>query len=117
MHTDKKTSQKIARVRPIGFSEAAGHARMDDGNAFIPDPQTGPAHSRDDLAEMVAEDFLSSATSGEEVGEEVRNQVVPEELGGPFVPSNADDELAEGTDAANPADAEVEPFPRAVGGR
>jgi hypothetical protein len=90
---------------------------MDDGNAFLPDPQSGPAHTNDDLAEMVAEEFLRSATSGEEVGEDVRNQVVPEELGGPFVPSSSDEELADGVDAANPIDAEVEPFPRAVGGR
>jgi len=66
---------------------------------------------------MVAEEFLTSATSGEEVSEDVRNQVVPEELGGPFVPSTADEELVDDIDETNPPDAEPEPFPRAVGGR
>lgn len=59
--------------------------RKDDGNAFIPDPAGGEAHADDDLAENLAEVFLQSATSGEEVAEDVMNALVPEEVGGPFV--------------------------------
>ena len=90
---------------------------MDDGDAFLPDPGSGPAHTNDDLAEMVAEDFLASATSGEEQHQRHRDQVVAEELGGPFVPTSAADEMVDDVDGNNPEDAEAEPFPRAVGGR
>ncbi len=96
-----------------------GHRRrMDDGEAFLPDPQQGGASStRDDLAETLAEEYLASATSGEEQGQDVRDQVVAEELGGPFVPTTAAEELIDDVDDMNPIGAEAEPFPRAVGGR
>jgi hypothetical protein len=90
---------------------------MDDGDAFFPDPEGGPARSRDELADTLAEEYLDSATSGEEAGERVRDQVVPEELGGPFLQSTADEELVDDVDPNNPPGAEAEPFPRAVGGR
>jgi hypothetical protein len=53
-----------------------------------------------------------TATSGEDEGEDVANQDVPEELGGPFVVTDADTEFAQGTDASNPRGAKREPFPR-----
>jgi len=87
--------------------------RSDSGDAFLPDPKDGPARVEDDLAEEVAEGFLRSATSGEEAGEEMANAVVPEELGGPFVGTTGEQEFAVGTDASNPADAEVAPIPTA----
>ena len=74
-------------------------------------PRGGPAHTRDDLAESLAEDFLQAATSGEDVAEESGDQVVPEELGGPFVETSASEEFATGTDESNPPDAETEPLP------
>ncbi len=37
----------------------------DDGEAFLHDPRTARARSRVDLAEKLAEDFVSSATSAE----------------------------------------------------
>lgn len=72
----KKKSIKAAAVR---------QGRRDDGNAFVRDPESGPARVQDDLAEMVAEAYLESATSGEERGEDMLNEFVVEELGGPFV--------------------------------
>jgi hypothetical protein len=102
MHTDDKESR-----RP-----------MDDGEAFLPDPRDGgPTRVRDDLAEMMAEEFLSSASSGEEQTQEGRDQVVAEELGGPFIQSTDEEEMADDVDGNNPIDAEPEPFPRAIGGR
>lgn len=75
--THKKTSPlRTAPVRAL---------RKDDGNAFIPDPGQGAAHTDDSLAEGLAEAFLESATSGEEQGEEAMNALVAEELGGPFL--------------------------------
>ncbi len=59
--------------------------RKDGGRAFMRDPGSGAAHSRDALAEGLAETFLQSATSGEEQAEDVMNELVTEELGGPFL--------------------------------
>ncbi|MBI2393490.1 MAG: hypothetical protein HYV09_28170 [Deltaproteobacteria bacterium] len=95
----------------------AAPRRKDDGDAFLPDPNGGPARAPDDLAELLSEEYLAAATSGEEQGEKERNQIVPEELGGPFIQSSSEEELADDVDEMNPLDAEVEPFPRAVGGR
>ncbi len=92
--------------------------RMDDGEAFLPDPRDGgPTRTRDDLAEMMAEEYLASASSGEEQGQERRDRVVAEELGGPFIQSTAEEEMVDDVDGNNPVDAEAEPFPRAIGGR
>jgi hypothetical protein len=95
---------------PHGFNH-----RSDDGNAFMPDPEDGPARIRDDLAENLAEDYVQAATQGMEV-EEDHDQIVPEEIGGPFVETTAADEFAHDTDEANPEDASREPLPRPVAG-
>src|SRR4029078_2131984 len=70
------------RQRPL--PAPARHRRSDDGTAFMPDPEDGPARIRDDLAENLAEDYVQAATQGMEV-EEDHDQIVPEELGGPVV--------------------------------
>jgi hypothetical protein len=86
--------------------------REDDGNAFIPDPSDGgPKRARDDLAEELAEEFVMSATSGEYVGEDVLDQEVPEESGGPFVIHPASYEFGTDVDDSNPADASREALP------
>lgn len=94
---------------------AQARRRTDDGNAFFPDPGDGPARAPDDLAEELAEEFLSSALSGKDSGE-ARDGVVPEENGGPFVRTSADAEFADGSDEANPPDAEREAFPNVGSG-
>ena len=105
-------SAPVRAKRAVGSRPFAHrHQRSDDANAFIPDPEGGPAHTRDDLAESLAEDFLQAATSGEDVAEESGDEVVPEELGGPFVETSASEEFASGTDESNPPDAETEPLP------
>ncbi len=90
--------------------------RSDDGNAFIPDPEGGPARTSDDLAENLAEGFIQGATQNDEADDEALDGLVPEEIGGPFVESTGAAEFAEGTDASNPADASREPLPRPVAG-
>lgn len=75
------------------------HARKDGGRAFLPDSNGGhTSHTRDTLAESLAETYLASATSGEEQAEDVMNELVGEELGGPFVedgePEDTEDPLA-----------------------
>ena len=54
---------------------------------------------------------MESATSGEQAAEDMRDEEVPEESGGPFVETTANSEFAYGTDASNPEDAERAPFP------
>lgn len=89
-------------------------ARADDGEAFLHDPHGGPAHTTEQLGETLAEEFLQSATSAQEVSEDVRDAVVPEELGGPFVQHAAEEEFADGVDDANPAEAQRAAFPTAI---
>jgi len=81
------------------------HDRPDDANAFVPDPEGGPARAPDDLSEALAEEFVEAATSGEDQDEETRDAIVPEEVGGPFVETTAAEELSDSADDANPPDA------------
>jgi hypothetical protein len=85
--------------------------RADDADAFLPDPDGGPARAPDDLAQELAEEFLLSATSGEYVGEDLLDQEVPEESGGPFVVHPAHYEFGRDVDASNPLDASREALP------
>jgi hypothetical protein len=89
------------------------HTRSDSADAFLPDPGSGPARFKDDLAEGLAEGFLESATSAEESLPETLDDVLPEEQGGPFVTSTAKQEFAKGVDASNPRGAKKEAFPTA----
>lgn len=92
-----------ARLRALGEE---GHA-SDDERAFV----SGHA-SKDPLAEELAEDAVAAMTSGEDALTDDLAAQVSEERGGPFVPSTAGKELADGTDASNPKDATREPFPK-----
>jgi hypothetical protein len=65
----------------------------------------------DDLAEERGEEVIEKATTGGDEAEELLDQVVPEEQGGPFVETNAAQEFAHGTDPSNPPGAKREPFP------
>jgi hypothetical protein len=85
---------------------ARSGARPDAEHSFVDEPRT-----QDDLAEGLGEEFVHSATSGENEGEDTLDQVVPEEEGGPFVESSGGTEFASGTDASNPKGAKPEPFP------
>jgi len=80
--------------------------RHDDGNAFFPDPGDGPAVTNDSLAQELAEDFLESATSADHIAEETRSALVSEEIGGPFLENDGEEEFADDIDESNPLDAE-----------
>lgn len=90
--------------------------RHDGGNAFIPDPADGPAVTSDSLAENLAEQFLETVTSAEESTTEDIEREVTEEIGGPFVESDAAKEYATGRDATNPAGTEPEGLPSPMRG-
>ncbi len=68
------------------------HRRSGDGDAFIHDPAGGPIHLRDELAEILAEEYVASALSGDEVAADLRGgDVLSEEDGAVHVESLADD--------------------------
>jgi hypothetical protein len=90
--------------------------RTDDARAFIPDPSEGGQPPSEDLAELLGEDFIESATRGNDVMEDDLSRELPDEVGGPFVLTRDRDELAYDVDASNPPDAEREAFPRATAG-
>ncbi len=78
------------------------------------DPESffGGPRASDDLSEEMGEEVVATATTGEYEAEDVREQDVPEEVGGPFVETTAREEFGHGTDASNPKGASREPFPR-----
>jgi hypothetical protein len=126
----RAASPKSPRAKPRARAAAAGAAsaqaeaeaaarprqRPDDGDAFMPDPGEGPARSTDDLAEVLAEDFLESATRGNEVFEDEIERPLSDEVGGPFVVTDEGEELVDDVDESNPVDAEPAPRPTAVAG-
>ena len=98
-----------ARKRRAASLESSGPRA-----AFLPDPDDGPARTDEDLAEELAEEFVTQATSGGAAEEDIQDEIMPGEIGGPFVPSSAKEEFADGTDASNPRDAEPAPLPRTL---
>src|SRR5688572_26888410 len=91
--------------RAPGLATSGRRGRSDSADAFLPDPEDGPARAPDDLAERLAEDYLRAATTGENIEEQAGDEVVPEEYGGPFVETSGADEFAMGADESNPEDA------------
>jgi hypothetical protein len=115
-----KAAPSAPRAKPIQRRDATGHLdpkyasdlraltppHEDDTTAFL-----GGSRSSDDLAEELGEEVVETATSGEYEAEEALNQTVPEDRGGPFVPSTAGAEFGNDDDESNPKDATREPFP------
>jgi hypothetical protein len=113
--------KKPAKAKPVQRRDGAGHmnpkyaallrstmhTHENEEPAFV-----GGNRSKDDLAEELGEEAVESMTSGEYEAEDALNESVPEDRGGPFVPSTAGVEYAEGRDASNPRGAKREPFPR-----
>ena len=133
--SSKSTKSASPKSSPVGRSVAAKKPlaapkkpatsvppvrarRSDDADAFIRDRDNadGPSRSSDDLAEVLGEDFLESATRGNEVFEEELDRSLPDEIGGPFVVTRAGQELVDDVDESNPIDAEPEALPKAVAG-
>ena len=108
--TARSVRQRAAPVKPIR------HLVDDDEPRERMDAETTLLGSRggeesDDLAEELGEAFVMTATSGEQADEDIRDEEVPEERGGPFVVTPAGREFARGTDESNPADAEPAALP------
>ncbi len=109
--------------KPVARRDATGHldpeyqrklleasqeqrASEGDGRAFI------DAAAPEELSEELGEAFVQAVTSGEDAEIERRDGVIPEENGGPFVPSTAGQEFAGGTDESNIPEATREALPR-----
>lgn len=59
--------------------------RLDDGDAFVPDVCRTHAPLADGDAEAAGEEVIACVTSGEYIDEDARDEVLIEEVGGPFV--------------------------------
>ena len=66
--------------------------RKDGADAFITEADQVNG-TPDDLAEHLAEEFLRSASSGEDMEEDARDEVLAEEMGGPFIESGPEEEF------------------------
>jgi hypothetical protein len=66
--------------------------RKDDADAFITEADQAVG-TPDDLAQHLAEEFLRSAAGGEETEEDSRDEVLAEEMGGPFIESGPEEEF------------------------
>lgn len=73
-------------------------ARSDGGVAFLPDPESGPVLTDDELAENMGQEYLTSATSGEEATPDDGEALRVEELGEPLLETSTDEELAKDDD-------------------
>ena len=114
--------------KPVKRRDATGH--LDPRYAadlrlrsleYAPRPEEALAfvdrtRSRETLAEVLGQDFVQTATTGEDGYLEAINRRGPEDDGGPFVLTRGRDEFARGSDPSNPEDATREPFPIAHGG-
>ncbi len=105
----RAATRRRGSPRPEVRSRPARHERGPrDGRKEL---SRGAPIRRDDLVEELGEEFVAEATSAEHEAEQVLDQEVPEDRGGPFVETTAEDEFAYGTDASNPKGAKREPFP------
>ena len=87
--------------------------RHDRANAFVAEPETNEGPPPDDLAEYLGESFVSSATGGDDSAAALHDEIDIDELGGPFIETDAGVELASSKDDAQEP-AEPEPFPTAL---
>ncbi|HXN41418.1 MAG TPA: hypothetical protein VN918_06490, partial [Myxococcaceae bacterium] len=74
-------SPKRTSKEPKPPPALANSPLRDNPELALPEPLLAPD---DDLGEELAEEYLISATSGEQAAEDIRNQETPEENGGPF---------------------------------
>ena len=88
--------------------------RSDAANAFIAEPERSEGPVPDDLAEYLGESFLSSATGGEDSDEALHDDMTIDELGGPFIETDAGVEVAAPEDGEGVEAAEPEAFPTAI---
>lgn len=88
--------------------------RHDRANAFVAEPDTNEGPRPDDLAEYLGESFIASATGGDDSDATLHDEMDIDELGGPFIETDAGVEMGGAREGEAPEPAEPEPFPTAV---
>lgn len=118
MHNSKNSLRRrdaTGHIDPRYARELLAKARENRNDDDSPDSTRAflsGNRSDDPLAEELGEAFLEAATSGEEAEASRRDQVTPDEYGGPFVYTSGRDEYALDLDESNIAEATREPLPR-----
>ncbi len=117
-------AKKPAAKKPIARRDGAGHLnpkyakdlrRRSKSGAVVDSDARGFLRGKrknDALADELGKEFLETVTSGEDEGNEIRDAVVEEEVGGPFVRTRGKQEFGYARDASNPKGTRREPFPR-----
>ena len=89
--------------------------RSDAADAFVPEPDGRSGPVNDDLAEYLGEIFVANATGSDDGGGVLQEDVVLEELGGPFIETAAGDEFGTTRRARSPEEPGApEAFPTAI---
>jgi hypothetical protein len=118
-HLSVAKKKPVAR-KPIRRRDGSGHLNPQyaaELRAKSGRPEAEPSsflerpRSKDDLVEELGEEVVAEATSAEHEAEDILDQEVPEERGGPFVETTGAEEFAHGIDPSNPKGAKREPFP------
>ncbi len=78
------------------------------------EPFVGRPRSGDPLAAALGEEFISAATTGDEVRLAELNERIPEDDGGPFIITRGREEFGRKRDGSNPPGSTREPFPLAL---
>jgi hypothetical protein len=102
-HLNPKYAADLRR-RSVASADSAGR----DYAAFVVRPR-----AVDPLAAALGEDFVTAATTGDEVRLVDLNEHIPEDEGGPFIITKARHEFGRARDGSNPPGSTREPFPRA----
>jgi hypothetical protein len=81
--------------------------RMDDGEAFLPDPSRESRPIAADDGTSFGEEFIASATTGEPLHMDAADEVADDEEGGPFLELEGEEDIpsAPNADFANDAQA------------
>jgi len=119
-----KTTAAPARAHRVSRRDGAGHldpaysAELRAKSLASAEVHTadraflrGSRALRASLAEELGREAVMTMTSGEDQSEQLQDIELEEEIGGPFVPTSARQELARGRDRSNPRGATREPFP------
>ncbi len=110
------TAAKTAELRRLRQEERALEKDVENAPESSKLPESAeyiPQAMEDSLAEQLGEAAVESVTSGDQADENIRDEDLAEEEGGPFVQTSGRQEFASGTDASNPPDAEPAAVPTA----
>jgi hypothetical protein len=76
-------SKSVTRRREsAAIRHENAHRAFGEGFLYVP---PGRSRTREELAETLAEGFIASATAAQEMRQDTRDELMAEELGGPFV--------------------------------